>query len=72
MSKNWYFCIIIFCDLLWFFKNSSKINIKEKKENYLEKLVKEVICPVSRVQGAKISDFWVEGGDVNSTHSLGR
>jgi len=29
-----------------FFKDSTKINIKEKEENHLKKPVKEVICLV--------------------------
>jgi hypothetical protein len=41
------------------FKNSTKINIKEKEENHLEEPVKEVICPVLRVGGVQTNGFVV-------------
>ena len=31
VQQNWIFYFMIFCDLLWFFKNSVKINIKNSK-----------------------------------------
>jgi len=41
------------------FKNSTKINIKEKEKNHLEKPVKEVICPVLQVGGVQTNGFVV-------------
>ena len=52
---------MIYCD---FFKNSVKINIKEKKKNCCHislKPLREVMCPVSGVQGVRSDGFVVQG-----------
>ena len=49
-----------------FFKNSSKINIKEKEENHLRKPVKEMVCPLLRVREVQTDGFGVSGGNADS------
>jgi len=42
---------MIFCDLLWFFKNSAEIN--KKRQNHPLKPLEEVIWPILKVQGVE-------------------
>jgi len=49
-----------------FFKDSSKINIKEKEENHLRKPVKEMVCPLLRVREVQTDGFVVSGGNADS------
>jgi hypothetical protein len=55
---------MIFCDLLWFFKDSTEINKKEKDKNAFKtayKRVREVKHTISKVEGGGLSGFRVQG-----------
>ena len=47
-----------FCDLLWFLKDATKIDVKEKDKK--SKTAREVMCLVLRDEGETMSDFIVE------------
>jgi hypothetical protein len=59
--------MIFFCDLLWFFKDSDEINLKEKYKTTAtvakppSKTAQGVIWPVLQNSGSKLDRFIVEG-----------
>ena len=64
-----------FCYLLWFFKDSAKINKKEKDKTAFKTAynrTSEVKWTVLKVQGDGLSGFRVQGGKVNFDSSSGR
>jgi hypothetical protein len=62
-----FFFLWFFYDLLWFFKYSAKINIKEKPPL---QTAMEIKWPVLREEGETMSGFRVEGGKAWLSRSL--
>ena len=66
---------MIFCDLLWFFKDSAEINKKEKDKTAFKiayNRTRKVRWTVLKVGGGILSGFGVQGEKMDFYESWGR